>query len=946
MLLKFRIHGILMGIWVYLLWAGGGTVVAQEPVLKQLSDKDGLPSLEVYEIQQDSKGYFWICTESGVVRYDGYQCEFAPLGADIEHSDVFGIMEDSQGRIWFRTLNGRVCYYHEGNYFNPANDALCKALSFESMVLQIMEGSGGLYFLSNLNGIHVLEGESVTHYFPDYIRTGMTNEMGTYVVGSTGIYEQEPSGLFGCIETNLRNTRYCKSLQHQKDIYVSYGDVLVRFDSTFQRPDTILTSIVERGEIISLHALGKDTLVLGTRNGVVFWSISQATPVQYLLPGKSVSSFLKDRSGGYWYSTLGNGIYHEPFPGSKARIKWPDDIQGRVSCLHLDPQENLWIGGEHNQVWKWDGKELDQRVYYVENSSGKGHIRKIVDGVDGDIWVIGKKVLVWIHEDGHTEMDFWTGNTILVDDNGQIWLGGTHCYRFEAFEGRLHENLDMETHLPFRTTALAKTGDTLWIGSSQGLIYYLEETGFRYVPGLNQIPIGDIQMPYIMTKGGSLFRMSGQTARPLELYPPINARAYCMQEFNDELLIGTNEGLYRVKGQSSRFDDRLGKVRIYDLAPFKDTLFIGSDRGLISFPYQRSDLQPNTPALYLDSIKVNGNLVAPDELGSLAFNENNIQLFYTGLLFPRRPRYRYRLNQEDWFDAAFRQLTLKLSPGKYKVEVQALNEAGGASESIFLDISIALPIWEQPATIGLAILLVLAVIAWGTRRYLRKIRLDHQHQRELDQANLRVSESKNRVLELEQQALRLQMNPHFLFNSINSIKGLYAQGKVREAITFIHHFSKFLRVVVNNDSALIAIKDEVAFLDHYLSLEKMKFPSINFDITVGPDLDPERMNIPFMLVQPYAENAILHGLGPKKGPGHIRIHFERENAELVRVIIEDDGVGLSGKKITPKKTSMGMRITAERLALFNGAHAPGVQIHNRPDGPGVIVTFLTRFEYV
>ena len=169
---------------------------------------------------------------------------------------------------------------------------------------------------------------------------------------------------------------------------------------------------------------------------------------------------------------------------------------------------------------------------------------------------------------------------------------------------------------------------------------------------------------------------------------------------------------------------------------------------------------------------------------------------------------------------------------------------------------------------------------------------------------------------LKQQALLAQMNPHFLFNSLNSIQAIYTKGEITAANDFLADFGTLLRRILEFSSVeTIRLSEEIELLDLYLRLEKIRAgKAIQYKIECGPDLATEIIQIPPMLIQPLIENAIIHGLKPKEKGGIIRIKFS-EIEEGIMCIIEDDGVGLHAEKRVKfsDRKSLGLKILKERL---------------------------------
>jgi LytS/YehU family sensor histidine kinase len=199
-----------------------------------------------------------------------------------------------------------------------------------------------------------------------------------------------------------------------------------------------------------------------------------------------------------------------------------------------------------------------------------------------------------------------------------------------------------------------------------------------------------------------------------------------------------------------------------------------------------------------------------------------------------------------------------------------------------------------------------------------------------------IAEIRQKATELEMQALRAQMNPHFIFNSLNSINRFILQNDRAQASEYLTKFSKLVRMILQNSQAsLITLESELESLDLYLNLESLRF-NYHFDykITVPKDLDKEVLQVPPLILQPYVENAIWHGLMHKEEKGHLNIDIS-ENDDHLFLKIRDDGVGREKAKAMASKSatkhkSMGLRITENRIAILqkNGSRESPVTIHD------------------
>jgi sensor histidine kinase YesM len=185
------------------------------------------------------------------------------------------------------------------------------------------------------------------------------------------------------------------------------------------------------------------------------------------------------------------------------------------------------------------------------------------------------------------------------------------------------------------------------------------------------------------------------------------------------------------------------------------------------------------------------------------------------------------------------------------------------------------------------------------------------------------AELQQKVAELEMQALRAQMNPHFIFNCLNSINRFIFKNETKEASDYLTRFSRLIRMVLlHSQKKMVPLEDELEMLKLYLDMERLRFKNaFDYHITTTNAIENSSVFIPPLLLQPFCENAIWHGLMHKDGPGHLNIELNEDNG-ILNCIITDDGVGREKaeefkSKSAEKEKSMGLKITTERLSLLN-----------------------------
>ena len=201
---------------------------------------------------------------------------------------------------------------------------------------------------------------------------------------------------------------------------------------------------------------------------------------------------------------------------------------------------------------------------------------------------------------------------------------------------------------------------------------------------------------------------------------------------------------------------------------------------------------------------------------------------------------------------------------------------------------------------------------------------------------------KQKSSELEMQVLRTQMNPHFIFNSLNSINRFILQNNREQASEYLTKFSKLIRLILQNSQvALIPLESELESMELYLDLEALRFDhKFGYKISVPQDLDISALKVPPLIIQPYAENAIWHGLMQKEEKGQLDIEIYQETNHLF-FKITDDGIGRRQAAARTDRSAirhkpMGMRITADRIAMMQepGSKDPAISINDLKDPAG------------
>lgn len=355
---------------------------------------------------------------------------------------------------------------------------------------------------------------------------------------------------------------------------------------------------------------------------------------------------------------------------------------------------------------------------------------------------------------------------------------------------------------------------------------------------------------------------------------------------------------------------------IKSLSVFSEIPNIDQKSKIISTSNLKNDSTP--PSVFINTIKINGRDTSALTYYELNHSENNLEINISGVFGGKSElQYKYILEGKDanWnYTTNTKMYYTSLQPGSYVFKVFAMNDNGVWSKvPALITFNIATPFyksfWFLFSIILFIIAIVLVIIFLVTRR--------SQQQRAL------FEEGKRKILISELHALRSQMNPHFIFNTLSSIQSFITKNDSKDAVYYLSKFSKLMRATLENTKKQrIPIKDEIESLQLYMDLEKLRLNNkFTYQINVDKAIDEQFEEIPPMLIQPYIENAIWHGISHKTGNGIITISFSLATENSLKCEIEDNGVGRNKAgemKIEHlKNKSLGMTITKERLEIIN-----------------------------
>ena len=498
---------------------------------------------------------------------------------------------------------------------------------------------------------------------------------------------------------------------------------------------------------------------------------------------------------------------------------------------------------------------------------------------------------------------------------------------------------------------LKYTNNHYWFGTRTGLVFTaIDSTGgsTRLDTAFTNMQINDLvllpdQSLLVGTKGHGLLRYHPQNGKTIT---SLNGLVITQVKLDKDGAIWavSNNGLYKLNAQDSLqiegvFSNLTGlpSNSISDLAFWEDQCWISTPKQIITIPIDFHNHEAR-PRVKIKSVVLNGQKVSLAALEDIPHNhELNIQFTAQNYLADRQTVYRYRLNTRNrWIETNNHTLNfVDLAPDQYQVEIQTLQDNTHWSPSTTILLGVTPPLYRRTWFLLLIFVLGLLIIYYIFQQRLNNL------QREKERLAL-----KEQVNQLKQQAYRAQMNPHFIFNCLGTIQGMVIgeEADKDKAVRLIASFSQLIRYALEaSRQEQVVLKDEISLLKRYLQLEQQRFDNrFDFHFNIDPSIDLDWQSIPPMLVQPYVENAVLHGMEQKEGDGQITISYRKIDEQL-KITIEDNGPGITYTKRLKEANkskfshrSAGMTITQKRIELLSSPYCT-VRIFEPKDQDGKVL---------
>lgn len=698
--------------------------------------------------------------------------------------------------------------------------------------------------------------------------------------------------------------------------------------------------------------------------------INSETGKHFLIPnppGLYYETMFQDKNGNIWAGTVSETrtniglVMFRPTPENIHHYLTGFNENGDINLVFpviKDKYGNIWAGTRSlNYIYKIKPGLTVEKIKFLPWLSGNNHpkVRSMTQDSTG-IWLgcTNNYILFYDYKTGKFQVLNSSPVTfnnvsctldihnILKRGEMLVISGGQGVYSYSLKNGKF--KLEYSTETTGTLFSLTEDGNGgFWLGSYNSTIIHLDslfnEIGIYKIGDENDhvehVCLGDNNDLWIALMGGGLGHLEPATGKT-EIYTTAdglsnNTLYSILKDNHGNLWISTNKGISQFNPKTKTFRN-IGEEEGLHIDEFNsDAFFQGNDGimffggvgGMIGF-YPDSlnktrDYSLNMP-LVITGFKVSGTerrfrkAIFETDTVKLEKGENNMQLTFAMLDFnyADKTRYRYRIAEEDeqWTETDYRNRNVNytnLSPGTYHFEIQCTNLDGEWDSSRKLVIIIPFfyyqTIWFRFAVVILFLLLIVFI----TGLIIRQIRL-------------KAIQKQN---DLKLESLRSQMNPHFIFNALNSINYFISKSDKVSANSYISDFSRLIRSFLNNLSTdFIPFENELESIKDYLKLEHLRFGD-KFNYVFNIEIEnPRNISVFPGLVQPFIENAVWHGIrGIDDGAGLIRISFRTADSLKLVCTVEDNGIGRKQaefyKNRMPGKKSQGISIVEDRLKIIS-----------------------------
>lgn len=928
-----------------------GQVNAQFPYTQKFTYPAQLPTQVIYDMLSDNKGYIWLATDKGLFKFNGRAFVKIPFD-NTSMQSVSYLQQDPEGNIW--------CMNFYKELFSIKNDTLRnyyftdKRIVNESVIVNYVATKRHIWLasLENLYQIDKSTGKTIKKvYSPEYLGISSIVKNGEEIVayGAKGWVFKYPAEKEEWIKTPFKYNDI-RMMSSGKYIYgAQIGKMrlpafivkngMLKLTKPFNIPEEVL--------VFHFASTSENEQWICTQTGAYLWNIETGN-ARLVFPNQSITDVVKDYQGNYWISTLDNGLFVCPSLNNKLYTINPGSGFDNISKVTTINKDTVVVGSTKGMLTTFNIKTENRLHYKLPIATEIQFIT--YDSSDKHIFtnrgIINLKSAnpVKVEDYGKSIIRDHQKNLIVASYNRTYVLNnplGNHpketpdttgipLYSHYMKNNIFRPDLRIPVFRNARSTniLLSKTKKYFWIAYYDDLYRYcFSDSTFVVRKKNNQKLIArtlyETSDHYLLagTSNEGLFVIEND--KVIKRFHTGNGlksnNVKAINERNGKIWINTDESLQIIDLKSGIITNLLdeyglGGLTVNDFSLHPDKLLLATTSGLVINDYRG---KPVNEIIYFPTVKAISNGSELNMNASLAADKNNISFYFDAIQYksPTNLNYRYKLVGLDtsWKVLSYNIGTLnfyRLSPGTYDFKIQAFDVNGiYESELKSFPFQVLKPYWQQWWFIFLMTCISLSIGYFILKFWSKRLMIRQG--------------LKERLFKSQLVAIRSQMNPHFIYNVLNTVQGLLYDNRKTEVGNLLGNFSDLMRKTLQaSDKQLQSLREEIENLTLYLELEKARFDKdFEYKIEINLQDDSSDLIIPSMLLQPFAENAVKHGLMHKAGKKMLTIKFIQSDDGL-DVYVEDNGIGRKqsmqiNQRNKNKPQSFATKAIAERIELFN-----------------------------
>lgn len=913
---------------------------AQQFNFANIGTNKGLPSSECYGMMQDTKGYLWVRTLNGLSKFDGKKFINFTKKEGLKNNAVYAIYEDAIGRIWFATASSHIGYIlNDSIHYLQCSESFAKENGYgQKVFFQILtDKENNVYVSSHERAYKIIAIGNYRDYTiitqsEAYLKIVDINKQYFCIPDTTGKIQPLKKLNFSFSILNSRFEREWDLVAIKQGISRTTYPCIDKKGSLFFNINNKVYCVLKNGKIEEyifennvFHIfIDKDNnLWVGLNSGglLMFKNSNMSSEAVKLLSNESISGIIQDFEGGIWVSSLNKGLFYCKNLFNANLIN--DTLFNYKPEMLKIIDSTLFVSDFKSNIISYNVTNRKVNCHKIDFEKAKQGILDI-DKIDNNYLLSGRNSIYKVDQNFKLlDRVFWEKNyklsagayNTIITSNSKI-LGISKNYLVDY-------NIGKNYRLPSYGNDIIEFNNDIFVATKNGLLQYAKANlgSFKtYIANENVIKLLKLKTNLLaICRDGSVYSFDINLNNNKFTLGKSSFNDACIYE-NQRLFIASNFGIYDYNLSNNKFQlvnssDGILDNEVFKIAAFNNTAFYSTIHGLGTF--EINQFKENSIAPKINLIQTNFNNGLKFKAGQTLDYNSSLYFKFDLISFKEvSPIKIYYIlkgynNQWQWNENGEINYT-NLPNGEYSLWAYAKNEAGINSNLIKVPFKIQIPFfkttWFILFLIGILVLITFAIF---------KITYHFINKREVNKTRINKM-----IAEYQLMGLKAQMNPHFIFNCLNSIQKYVLDHNSKQAYTYMAKFSKLIRHVLDiSDKTFVALSDELELVKIYVELEQLRFDrKFEFEININESIKTDDVIVPSLLIQPYLENAIWHGIMNLKDDtkGIIKINATAIH-ENIEIVIQDNGIGRTKAKLISQSThqSKGMSINQKRIEAIN-----------------------------